>query len=108
MEYEYVKGMRQISGMGGAYEKTCRKMVIGGLKWFDEHPNADPHFHGYKQIYGLCLEDNQDAKDLSEAVEKAAGEYGCTGAMHQATIGHILHIKQIGWEKYTEEMGAKK
>jgi hypothetical protein len=104
MEYTYTEEMGEISGMGGDYEKTCQNMVIGGVKWFEEHPNADPHFYGYKGIYGLCLEDNEDAKALTRAVVEAAGEFGPSGAMHQATIAHILHIKQVGWQKYTEEM----
>lgn len=104
MEYMYTEEMGEISGMGGDYEKTCQNMVIGGVKWFEDHPDANPQFHGFKGIYGICLEDNQDARDLSKAVEKAAGEYGCSGAMHQASIAHILHIKAVGWQRYTEEM----
>jgi hypothetical protein len=104
-KYQYTKEMDEISGFGGDYEDACRNMVIAGLEWLDEHPTADPQFHGYKNIYGIIEEDNLDAKDLSDAVVKVCE--GCSGAMHQATIGHILHIKSVGWNKYVEEMKIK-
>jgi hypothetical protein len=104
-KYQYTKEMGEISGFGGDYEVDCRNMVIAGLEWLDEHPNADPKFHGFKGIYGVIEEDNQDAKDLSDVVINACD--GCSGAMHQATIGHILHIKEFGWGKYVEEMTIK-
>lgn len=104
MEYQYTDDMAEISGFGGGYEEGCRKMVVAGLKWFDEHPDADPKFHGYEGIYGVISEDNEDAKQLTEVMVAAPGEHGCTGAMHQATVGHVLHIRAVGWDKYVEEM----
>lgn len=107
MERQYTKEMGEISGFGGGYEEACRNMVLAGLQWLDEHPGADPQFHGYKGIYGLISEDNDDAKQISAAMVEASGESGCTGAMHQATVGHVLHIKEVGWEKYVEEMSER-
>lgn len=100
--YEFKEGMSEISGFGGTYEETCRKMVKAGLEWFDEHPEADPTFIGYEGIYGVISEDNEDAKNLSKAVTASIDD--CTGAMHQATIGHILHIHKVGWDVYVKEM----
>ncbi|OEU76115.1 MAG: hypothetical protein BA874_06660 [Desulfuromonadales bacterium C00003068] len=101
-EYEYEEGMSEISGFGGSYEKSCRKMVKAGLEWFDENPEADPIFAGYEGIYGIISTENEDAKNLSKAVTASVDD--CTGAMHQATIGHILHVHEVGWETYLEEM----
>jgi len=101
-KYEFEDGMDEISGFGGSYEAACRKMVNAGLEWFDEHPNADPPFMGYKGIYGIIDADNKDAKKLSEAVLASVDD--CTGAMHQATISHIMHIHKVGWETYVKEM----
>ena len=102
-KYEFTKDMEEISGFGGGYEKTCRKMLTAGLKWFDENPKAKPKFHGYKQIYGIIGEDNEDARALSKAVIKGSdGE--ATGAMHQAVIIKILWIRKNGWNAFVKEM----
>jgi len=100
-KYIYTDDMDEISGFGGGYEKACRDMVVAGLKWLDAHPTAEPKFHGYKDVYGICMEDNQDAKDLSSAMVKAADD--CTGAMHQATVSRVLWIRRNGWDKYVAE-----
>lgn len=78
-------------------------MVLAGLDWFDAHPDADPKFHGFKDVYGVISEDNDDAKALSNAVV-AAADGDCTGAMHQAAISHIFYARKNGWAKYCEQM----
>jgi hypothetical protein len=95
--------MQEISGFGGGYEQTCRNMLIAAVEWLDAHPNADPQFHGYKNIYGVIHEDNDDAKALSKVVVDASGN-DCTGAQHQAVISSAMFIKANGWEKYKAEM----
>lgn len=76
------------------------------------NPLADPHFRGCEGVYGVILNDNEDAKYLTQATMDAkvlidgkvvrAGD-DATGAMHQATISHILWIRHHGWDKYVEE-----
>ena len=104
MKYEFTDDMAEISGFGGGYEDCCRAMVVAGLEWLDEHPTAEPKYHGWKGVYGVIDEDNEDAKQLTKAVLDAAEKRGgSTGAMHQATIGHILWIRKNGWENYVKE-----
>ena len=100
-KYQYTEDMNEISGFGGGYEEACRKMVVAGLEWWDAHPDADPKFHGFKDVYGLAMEDNDDAKALSSAMVSVCDD--CTGAMHQATVGHVFWIHKNGWDKYVEE-----
>lgn len=95
--------MGEISGMGGGYEAACRSMVLAGIKWIDEHPDADPHFRGYKNIYGIINEENDDAKALTAAILVPV-DGDCTGAMHQASIGHVLAYKRLGWDAYCKEL----
>jgi len=102
--YVFTDDMDEISGFGGGYEQTCRNMLAAGLEWFDDHPDADPQFHGFRGIQGLIVEDNDDAKSLSAAVEAGDGGTGCTGAMHQAVIRSCLFIRSDGWERYCDEM----
>ena len=99
----YTEDMREISGFGGAYEQTCRDMVIAGVEWLNAHPDEDPKFSHSPAIYGIVNEDNDAAKALSEVV-LAVTDGGCSGAMHHASILHILQIKHLGWEKYCEIM----
>jgi hypothetical protein len=100
--YEFTPEMREISGFGGAYEDMCRKMVVAGLEWFDAHPNADPHYHGYKNIYGIIDDCNEDAKELDKAIFGICPD--CTGAMHQATVSHVLWIHGHSWDEYVKKM----
>ena len=101
-KYEFTPEMGEISGFGGGYEQTCRDMLKAGLEWFDKNPKADPKFKGFKNIYGLIMEDNDDAKALSKAVTDATDD--CTGAMHQAVISSIFYIKKKGWDEYVKQM----
>lgn len=106
--------MGEISGFGGSYEAGCRAMVLAGIKWIDEHPDADPHFRGYEGVYGILTEDNDDAKALTKAVMDAefVFENGrkircgdeATGAMHHATMGHVLAYKRLGWDEYCKQL----
>ena len=100
---EWTEDMGEISGFGGGYEATCRKMVLAGMQWIDEHPQADPQFYGYEGVYGILEEDNAEAKTLSRVVVEASGN-DCTGAMHQACIGHVLAYKRLGWEEYCKQL----
>jgi hypothetical protein len=107
MKYKYTDDMAELSGFGGGYEATCRAMVVAGLDWLDANPTADPKFYGYKHVYGIINEDNDDAKALTAVVLEAAdGE--ATGAMHQASISHIVWIKAHGWEQYCQESRERK
>lgn len=105
-KYVFTDEMAEISGFGGNYEAACRRMIVAGLEWLDSHPEADPKFHGYKDVFGILTEDNDDAKALSNAITK--DEPDITGAMHQAAIQHIIWIKKnnkegkSGWERYVE------
>lgn len=101
--YQFTPEMGEISGFGGGYEDACRAMLRAGMEWFDAHPDADPQFSGYKGIYGIINEDNEDAKALSAAVV-APTNGDCTGAMHQAVVSHCLFIRREGWGRYVEEM----
>lgn len=105
MTEQFTDDMAEISGFGGGYEDACRKMVLAGVTWLKANPGADPKFSGMKGVYGLIDENNKDAKDLSAAVLKAAE--GCSGAMHQAAISHIMRIKAVGWETYAADMTAR-
>jgi len=104
----WTEEMGEISGFGGSYEAGCRAMVLAGIQWIDEHPDGDPQFHGYNGVYGLIMEDNEDAKSLTRAIMDApvkmedgtvtrAGKEA-TGAMHQAAVGNVLAYKRLGWE----------
>jgi len=102
-KYEWTEDMGEISGFGGGYEATCRAMMIAGLDWLEANPDKKPQFHGYKGVTGICVEDNDAAKELSDAVVKAANG-DCTGAMHQYTIAHALRANHVGWDAYCTEM----
>jgi hypothetical protein len=102
MKHEFTENMREISGFGGGYEEACRKMILAGVKWIEQHPDSNPIFWGYDKTTGTRTEDNEDAKSLENAILKLIPD--CTGAMYGACLNHVLYIKKNGWEKYVEEM----
>ena len=105
-KYVFEEGMREISGMSGDYEQACRDMLKAGLDYWDDNPNLNPKFHGYKNIYGAIGEDNEDAKALTKAVVGVIED--STGAMHQAAISSILWIRKNGWDAYVKAMKKAK
>lgn len=106
-KFEWTSEMREISGFGGGYETACRAMVSAGVQWLADNPKADPKFHGYKNITGILMEDNEDAKALSAAVSDGSGG-DCTGAMHQFAVIHAMHAHKIGWPAYVKMMREAK
>ena len=105
--------MGEISGFGGGYEACCRVMVLAGIRWLDEHPDADPIFKGYEGVFGLITEVNKDAEALIEAIMDAEvtvngkperARKSATGAMHQAAVWHCLAYKRLGWQKYCQTL----
>jgi len=106
-KYVYTKEMDEISGFGGGYEKICRDMVIAGLKWLDNNPNADISYKEFKNIYGLTADESKDCQVMQEEMLKASGD-DCTGAMMQSTLNHVMYIHKNGWDKYVQEMSKKK
>mgnify|MGYP006921331345 CR=1 FL=1 len=103
-KYRFGADMKEISGFGGGYELCCRRMLLAGLEWLDAHPGADPKYHGFRDVFGVALEDNQDARDLSACVVAAAGEYSPSGAQHQAVVSALMWIRQNSWEEYVARM----
>jgi hypothetical protein len=102
--YEWRDGMGEISGLGGDYEAACRRMLRQGLAWLDAHPKADPQFSWFKCVYGLVIDDNDDAKALFEAICEGVDP---TGAMHQAVVGACLFVREHGWEAYCAAMAKE-
>lgn len=102
-KYQFTPEMGEISGFGGGYEQACRAMLAAGMEWFDDHPVADPKFHGYSGVYGVIAEDNEDAKALTAAILVPTNG-DCTGAMHQAVVSACLFIRKNGWPEYVRQM----
>ena len=105
-KYKWTKEMGEISGFGGSYERGCRAMVIAGLEYWDSHPDLNPRFKGYKNVYGILSDDNEDAKMLEDKMMEVV-DNDCTGAMHQASVSAVLYIKKNGWDKYVREMSKR-
>lgn len=106
-KYKWQKGMGEISGFGGSYEKGCRAMLIAGLEYWDANPDLDPQYKGWEGVYGILSDNNEDAKKLDDVVMDVVNR-DCTGAMHQAVVSSILYIKKQGWDKYVEDMSKPK
>lgn len=96
-----------ISGFGGDYEACCQQMLTAGLKFLSDRGGFD--WSGYKQftnVTGICIAENTDAKALDDAILAApmVKEFGATGAMHQAVVGHLHFIATHSYSAWLEEL----
>ena len=85
-----------ISGFGGAYEATCQKMLLSGVKFLNEHPNFD--FRVYSpgpQEFGLIIGEGETAEALDKAISEGVEP---SGAMHQGVISHLAYIHLHGYD----------
>ena len=99
--YRHTAEMGEISGFGGGYEDACQSMLDAGVKWVIAHPDADCRFKGFEGVYGLIMDDNEDARALTKTVVGAVKN--SSGAMHHAVISRVLWIKAHGWDAYVQE-----
>ena len=109
-EAKWTDDMGEISGFGGSYEAGCRAMVLAGVEWLQAHPDAELRLKGYAGIYGIVLAESPDTKDLEAAVMDARVMMDggrvvrvreeCTGAMHHATMSHLMFIASHAWHGY--------
>lgn len=81
-------------------------MVIAGVEWFDKNKNKKPVFKEFSNITGVICDENEDAKELSGHMAKAAND-DFTGAMMQASINHVLYAVKNGWNQYIIDMETK-
>lgn len=103
MTYRHTPDMGEISGFGGGYEECCQDMLEAGVKWLDEHPDADIVVLENPNITGFIWEGTPDTEELTKAVIAAAkGE--ATGAMHHTVMARLAFIKKRGWDTYCDEL----
>ena len=102
-----IKNIFNISGFGGfehPYEQVCQEMLQRGFEWLETHKKAELKGHSYQNIYGIFEPDSDDAKELSNIITK---DLDCTGAQHQAVMGHLFFIWKNGIEKWKKEVSSK-
>ena len=93
-----------ISGFGGGYEDVCQQMLRNGIEWLKAHPDFKGVMKTFKNVTGLAIPENDDAKALEAAM--MAGISDATGAMHHAVSSHLYYIAKHGyegWIKMAEE-----
>ena len=107
-KYIWTEDMGEISGFGGNYEEACRAMLLFGVEWLDQNPQANPEFQGYQGVFGIARSNNKDAQELDKAIQAGADSIdpngGMTGAMYQAVVERLLYIKKNGWKDFQEKM----
>ena len=103
-EYIHTPAMGEISGFGGSYEAGCQTMLDAGVKWLEEHKDADLQAHSYENVFGIIIPDSDDAKELERVIVAAADEKypdgGVTGAMLHAVMSRLFYIARKGWDDY--------
>lgn len=104
-----IKNIADISGFGKThpYEKACQSMLQKGWDWLQNRSNVKLKAYTYQGVYGILTPDSNEAKELSEVISTAV-DGGCTGAMHQAVMQHLMYINKNGIDKWIKEIKAFK
>lgn len=106
-----IRGIADISGFsdkdmkgGSAYEAHCQKMLQAGYEWLEKNKAKRGKLkgHSYSNIFGMFEPDSKAAKEMSEAVCKAAPD--CSSAQHHAVMRHLFYIAGNGIEKWKAEI----
>jgi len=87
-----------MSGMGGKYEETCRRMLIDGLSFIDKYKLRNLMLILYKQKLLGELE-----KTLVQVVTEQ--DKTVTGAMVNVVVSHIFYIAINGYNEWIEMGG---
>ena len=101
-----------ISGMSGSYEWGCQVMLRAGLAFLKKHKDFHFDYEQSPHIIGVATTDTPWGKELdkvvTEAPTKFGEQYGCTGAMHQAVINHLMRIHKDGYSKWLKSFPASR
>jgi hypothetical protein len=93
-KYQYTDKCANIH-CGDDSEPVCRKMVIAGVEWLDEHPDV-----------------NDGGESFRKALVTASGRGigGCESSLMLVSILHARRAKTMGWDAYIQrlEQEAKK
>lgn len=98
-----IRNIAEISGFGGGYEKACQDMLQAGWEWMCQNREKGLAGNTYKNVYGIFKPGNQATEELSKTIVAASGG-DCSGAMHQAVMGHLMYINTNGLDKWMEEV----
>ena len=112
----------EISGFGGGYENACQRMLWTGIKYLSKIDNPEKLLQGTHGLQGKAAKDNileieegtqiqfygicytpESFKECEAEMMKAVNN-DCTGAMHQAVVGHLRFISKNGLQKWHEEL----
>lgn len=94
-----------ISGFGGGYEAECQRMLWRGVAYLNEVNPPTDMWKGakeYRNIVGVMSIEGADLKALEDVVVPPGSD--CTGAMHQAVMGHLRYIHAHGTDAWLTEL----
>lgn len=75
-------------------------MLTAGLKFLADKSAFEWKYTQFEGVIGIAFAESDDTRLLDDVLNKATGEYGMTGAMHQAVINHLRYISKhsyAGW-----------
>jgi hypothetical protein len=111
VEYKYpvgdfLSGFSEDENNPCDYELECQRMVIRGVKYFDNHP----------ELFDLITATNVKTSDnvmkpmvkyMCSNEENPEEPQGQTGAMVTHTVKVAYHAKKMGWETYIQKITEK-
>jgi hypothetical protein len=91
------------------YEWGCQVIMFRALEWLRCHAEKNPKFHGFKNVSGLMIADNPDAKEMENFAldHEKLREFGATGAMVHYSLLHALQRHARGEDGYFAEFAKQ-
>ncbi len=103
-KYIFTPEMDEITGFGGVYEETARAMLMEGLRWMDEHPEAKLTYEKGKITNGST----EHAQLVDAVVAKGNTIGGATSLLLEMVLELLYYIKAEGWEAFEEMFKVRK
>ena len=98
---DFLSGFSEDSQNPCGYELECKRMVIRGMEYLDEHPEIVEKVNTVKvKPFNPILKEMIDFMCVNEANPKFSGNQ--SGAMVDHTVRVTFVAKKTGWDQYIE------
>ena len=96
MRLEFPEMAREITGLGGYYERCCRAGVVAGATWLASNPDVfDPD---------AIAEAIYKAEVTADDGQRLKLRHELSGAQMGVVMYHVREIALRGWKRYCDEI----
>jgi len=102
-QYEWTDEMAEISGFGGEYELSCRKMITTGLEWLEDNDGPIAEFSTGHNVTARIDEGTEATGELRAHMASAVDVDPSPSMLHLC-VKQALYAQEIGWDAYVTRL----